>query len=163
MPEYLRIEQSFDGGKTWSAATEMTKTIDKVFTWKTPDIVSPDCRIRLRDAQSGSLLYVCDAPFSIVREVAVEEAGPHTFSLAQNIPNPFNPRTSVAFSLPVESRVTLTVYMVTGTKAATLVDSVLPAGTHEAVWDASDFPSGVYLCRLVAGGRSKTVKMTLVK
>jgi hypothetical protein len=94
---------------------------------------------------------------------AVEDAEPSAFTLSANYPNPFNPATSIPFSLAGESKVTLAVYNVAGHKVATLVDGVLSAGAHEVAWDASDFASGVYFCRLETGGMSKTMKMTLMK
>jgi len=139
------------------------RTADKQVSWTVPDTVSDACLMRIRNARYGGMIDTSDAPFSIVRGNAVGEAIPAVFSLAQNVPNPFNPVTSISFSLPDERRATLIVYTAAGTKAATLADGVFSAGTHEITWNASDFPSGVYLCRLRAGTFDKTVKMALVK
>jgi hypothetical protein len=105
------------------------------------------------DSISGVIAYVND----------VEDDAPAAFTLSDNYPNPFNPATSIPFTLAGESKVTLAVYNVAGHKVATLVDGVLDAGAHEVTWDASDFASGVYFCRLETGGVSKTMKMTLMK
>lgn len=88
---------------------------------------------------------------------------PVAFALPQNIPNPFNPSTTIRFSLEAESKVTLDVFAVNGAKIATLSEGVMSAGEHEAVWNATGFPSGVYFCRMKAGITEKTIKMTLVK
>jgi len=96
--------------------------------------------------------------------VSVEGASlPASFALFQNYPNPFNPVTAIPFALPRESRVTVTVYTITGEKAAVLVDGTLPAGTHEIRWDASDCASGAYVCRMTAEGFGAVRKMLLVK
>lgn len=96
-------------------------------------------------------------------EAKLEAVEPVVFSLAQNTPNPFNPSTTIRFSLAGETRVTLDIFAVNGAKVATLAEVTMSAGEHEVVWDASGFPSGIYFCRLKAGGNEKTIKMTLVK
>ncbi len=93
---------------------------------------------------------------------------PGRLALASNHPNPFNPSTRIAFSLPTAGRVTLAVFDISGRKLATLVDEQLGAGGHEAIWLGRDeqgrpAASGVYLYRLQAGGESLCRKMLLVK
>lgn len=88
---------------------------------------------------------------------------PLDFSLAQNTPNPFNPSTTIAFTLPRECKTELTVYDVGGRKVTTLADGVFPAGEHGIVWNAAGMPSGVYFCRITAGGHTDTKKMLLLK
>lgn len=84
-------------------------------------------------------------------------------ALQQNQPNPFNPVTSVAFTLPRAGAVRLTVYSLRGQVVARLVEGELAAGEHEVTWDASGQPSGLYVCRLQAAGIDETRKMSLVK
>jgi len=79
------------------------------------------------------------------------EALPSEYVLEPNYPNPFNPTTTITYALPVASEVLLIVYDVLGHAAATLVDARQPAGHHEAAFDASHLPSGVYVYRLQAG------------
>ena len=69
---------------------------------------------------------------------------PVDFALAQNYPNPFNPSTKVQYSLLNNAHVTLKVYNALGTEVATLDDGDRSAGTHEVIFDASRFASGVY-------------------
>ncbi|NOX37747.1 MAG: T9SS type A sorting domain-containing protein [Calditrichaeota bacterium] len=75
-----------------------------------------------------------------------------SFKLYNCYPNPFNPVTTIAFSLPVRSRVRLEVYDVLGREVARLVDGVKPAGRYEVSFDATQLPSGVYIYRLHAKG-----------
>jgi Zn-dependent M28 family amino/carboxypeptidase len=84
---------------------------------------------------------------------------PPVFSLAQNFPNPFNPGTSIRYSLATQERVTLTVYDMLGRQVAVLVAGEMSAGPHTARWDASDTASGIYVCRLTTGNRVETIKM----
>ena len=72
---------------------------------------------------------------------------PSSFTLAA-YPNPFNPTTALAFTLPVAGHVTLAVYDLAGGRIATLADNVLTAGQHVVSLDASDWPSGLYFARL---------------
>jgi trimeric autotransporter adhesin len=88
---------------------------------------------------------------------------PSGFLLAENYPNPFNPSTTIRFSVPEASSVTLEVFDLLGRRISLLTDRELSAGSHQAVWDASGFASGVYLYRLTAGSKTVTGKMMLMK
>jgi 1,4-alpha-glucan branching enzyme len=87
---------------------------------------------------------------------------PVVFGLSQNYPNPFNPSTRIAFDLPAASPVSLRIYDMLGREVATLVDDSRPAGHYDVVWNADRVASGVYLCRLTAGGFSEVRKMMVM-
>jgi hypothetical protein len=84
-------------------------------------------------------------------------------SMDQNSPNPFNPTTTIRFSLPNDAFAKLTVYTVNGQLVKTLVQGDLQAGSHEVMFDGSSLASGVYLYRLEAGSFSQTQRMVLAK
>ncbi len=88
---------------------------------------------------------------------------PDHFALDQNYPNPFNPSTVLRYQLPVESRVTITIYNVVGQKIATLVDGVEKPGFKSVEWNASRWGSGVYFCRFRASYFTQTRKLVLMK
>ncbi len=89
---------------------------------------------------------------------------PVDFDLAvKNYPNPFNPMTTIEYSLPTFSRVELTVYNVLGEKVATLVNEAQPSGSYTAVFNASDLPSGAYFYTLTTDASTLTRKMLLIK
>jgi len=88
---------------------------------------------------------------------------PAEYSISQNYPNPFNPSTKIDFSLPVDSKVTLKVYDITGKEIAVLVNSVMPAGNHTVDFNASALSSGLYFYTINTGDFTKTVKMILAK
>ena len=94
---------------------------------------------------------------------------PAEYRLEQNSPNPFNPTTTITFTLERRAFVSLEIYNLVGERVALLASSVASAGTHQVVWDASGRPSGVYLCRLRAaaegGGQSfvATRKMIMMR
>ena len=98
----------------------------------------------------------------------VDELLPENFALDQNFPNPFNPTTTIGFTLPRSEFVTLEVFNVQGQRVRTLVNRELAAGTHAIQWDATGdggdrVASGIYLYRLNAGDFSDSKKMTLLK
>jgi hypothetical protein len=89
-------------------------------------------------------------------------------SLAQNVPNPFNPITTIRFSLASRGNVTLAVYDTAGRQVRRLVNGPIDGGDHDVVWDGRDgrgnaLASGVYFYRLTAGGFSDSKKMVLLK
>lgn len=88
---------------------------------------------------------------------------PGEFRLDQNYPNPFNPGTTIRFQLPHASNVNLAIYNALGQKVATLFHGEKPAGVFEVKFSASDLGSGVYFCRLQAGGFVQTRKVLLLR
>lgn len=102
-------------------------------------------------------------------EVGVEnDHTPQPFIPAINYPNPFNPSTTISFTIPKPEQVTITVYSLLGQKVATLASEWFPAGKNRVIWNSLTdlgYPcaSGVYLYRIVAGNAVKTGKMLLVR
>lgn len=88
---------------------------------------------------------------------------PRKFAVERNYPNPFNPRTSIAYSLPDEIDVRVEVFDPLGRRVALLVDEVQPAGRHEVIFDSGGLASGVYLYRVTAGAFVETRSMALLK
>ena len=88
---------------------------------------------------------------------------PEAFALMENYPNPFNPSTTITFTTAETGPVRLSVYDLLGRRVTTLVEGVLPAGMHQARWEAGGMAGGVYLYRLEAGGVVRTRRMILMK
>jgi subtilisin family serine protease len=130
-------------------------------------------------AHTGLLTIVSDDPLNPSVDVPVtmmvsdmspvgETGLPRVTVLNQNVPNPFNPQTTVKFALPHSGKVELKIYDVRGAAVRTLVSGHLEAGQHEAVWQGRDdagrrVPSGVYFSRLVTDDGVLTRRMTMIK
>ncbi|NQV19077.1 MAG: T9SS type A sorting domain-containing protein [Armatimonadetes bacterium] len=85
-----------------------------------------------------------------------------------NYPNPFNPETTISFSLPAKMDITLTVYNIKGQKVKTLIKGFLEKGNHKVIWNGIDednnsVASGIYFCKLKTGGKEISRKMLLLK
>ena len=87
----------------------------------------------------------------------------YEFALYPNYPNPFNPATTIKFSIPETQQVTLKLYNIVGQEVVTLIDRELQAGLHTAKWNAGNMASGVYFYKLISGSSAITQKMLLVK
>ncbi len=88
---------------------------------------------------------------------------PANFTLEQNFPNPFNPTTSIRYSIPGSQRVSVKVFDALGREVVTLVDEVKEAGRYSLQFDASRLSSGVYYYTLRAGKFSTTKKLSLIR
>ena len=112
------------------------------------------------DSSDGDVTFDYSTP--------VEELPAGRFELAQNHPNPFNPRTEIRFAIPRAEVVSLRIYDVRGQLVRTLVQGMQPAGTATVVWSGDDdsgdqVASGLYFYRLVTDDGEQTRKMLLVK
>jgi N-formylglutamate amidohydrolase len=92
-----------------------------------------------------------------------KEELPKSLELAQNVPNPFNPKTVIRYRKSEIGRTRLTINDILGREIAVLVDGIQSAGEHQVAFDASNLSSGIYLYRLVTPSGSITKKMHLVK
>ena len=96
---------------------------------------------------------------------------PDNFELFQNYPNPFNSSTTIKFYLPFSAIINLKIYNITGKEVKALINNVLlNTGEHKISWNAKEFPSGIYFCRLAISNldmrnhsQSRTTKLILLK
>jgi hypothetical protein len=116
---------------------------------------------------SVQVTLVVGAPTD-VGEWTEDTNAPKSFTLFQNLPNPFNPETNISYYLPKDCQVELTVYNVLGRKVRTLFEGYDYAGTHTITWngkadDGSQLGSGIYFYRLRTDLFDQTKKMVLMK
>jgi hypothetical protein len=92
-----------------------------------------------------------------------------TFELRQSYPNPFNPSTTISYTIPEKSKVVLTIFSMLGQKVRTLVNEALVTpGFRQVTWNARDdfgnsVPSGLYFCKLEAGDKVLSRKILFIK
>ena len=104
-----------------------------------------------------------DGSYSYSNIVEVDVTTPFTFNLSQNYPNPFNPTTKISYSVPFDSKVTISVYSVTGELVMELVNDNVSAGSYSVDFDGSNLASGMYIYKMTAGSFTQTNKMMLMK
>lgn len=148
-------------GIVWVAPDPANLPTHTIFELTQADLQNPAA------SYYGAVLNACGT-LTLIDPVHALATASESFALEGNHPNPFRTQTTLRFTLPEATSVTLSVYDVVGRKVATLVEDTLPAGPHEVVWQARAsngraLASGVYLVRLEAGPRVQTQRVTLVK
>ncbi len=126
---------------------------------------NPDTIVFVLEISSNGVVYWTENLEVGVLTGVVDETTsfPTRYALEQNYPNPFNPCTTLRYALPKTVKVNLTVYNLAGQKIVTLVDDVQVAGLYEREWQAGEFPSGIYMCKMRADEFIATRKLVLLK
>lgn len=120
---------------------------------------------------SGSLgtPIVCDFNYVKLGESESNTDTPPALTFAvSNYPNPFNPTTTIRYTVPKDGDVLLCIYNTRGQLITTLVNEHKNLGIHSVVWNGNDSngskaSSGIYFTRIIANGKSLTTKMLLLK
>ncbi|HTR80661.1 MAG TPA: T9SS type A sorting domain-containing protein, partial [Bacteroidota bacterium] len=172
-----------DGYNNVGPATDYTFTFPNVtsFDWTqyTEDIVVPagvnatalETRLHIYSTFVGTVYFDDLTVQKVGTTTTVQGEGtntPKVFDLSNNYPNPFNPSTTINYSVPTNGIVSLVVYNILGQQVRTLVNAPMNAGRYSIVWDGrgeagSVLSSGVYLYRLQAGSMAIVKKMLLLK
>jgi hypothetical protein len=125
-----------------------------------------------RHVESGRTYHyrigVVDQDGEFFSQIATVKTQSYVTDLLPNVPNPFNPATSIRFTLEKAVHVTLSIHDVKGRRVTTLIDELRGAGLHETRWDGTDasgtiLSSGVYFSRMRAGNASLSRRMVLLK
>lgn len=125
--------------------------------------VAGEIRLRKVLLSTGNAGYVRITDIKTTAVQRSESDVPEEYALEKNYPNPFNPSTTIRFSLPEKSKVELTVFNVLGKQVASPVDKTMQAGRHQVTFNASGLSSGIYIYKIEAGHFSKIRKMVVVK
>jgi len=151
--------------------------IDSNGNFSTIGIESPDQNDGLQYLFSGQLSagssplqnelaikFTTDAPTEVLGIDDHSVTFPTSFNLLPAFPNPFNPITTITFTVsPSNHATTLSVYDLMGRKIETLVNGIIESGSHSINWDASNKASGVYFVQMISGNYSNTQKVVLLK
>lgn len=109
-------------------------------------------------------IAITDTTDVVVNDVEESErTGDLSYKLERNYPNPFNPATTISFSIPIKSFVTLKVFDLSGREVSTLLSHELPAGSYRQQWSGEGVTSGVYFYQLRAGSFVHTNKLLLLR
>jgi Secretion system C-terminal sorting domain len=106
---------------------------------------------------------VIDLEYTSITGIASEQLTSLSFNLQQNFPNPFNPTTTINYSLAKEGHVKLIIYNAIGSQVAIIVDEYRPAGNYSIQFNGNNLASGIYLYRLESGNYSAAKKFVLMK
>jgi hypothetical protein len=145
---------------------------DSTFMWIAPDIESDSCMVRVVAFDPAMLTGadVSDGMFTIEQPVSTDDELPSAmFALAQNFPNPFNPTTTINYSVKAGGgQVSLVVYDVGGRQVRTLVNGHQGEGAKSVTWNGTNdrgmrVASGIYFYRMIAPGFNQTRKMVLLR
>ena len=161
------------GNAASANASEVTSWTQFAVPFNYVSGASPDtCIIQIQivgpvtgnDYHLGSYFLLDDLSFGGVTGVDGPPAPTSTVTaFLENAPNPFVNTTTVAFTLAKFSSVTLQVFDMQGRVVATLLEGPMDAGEHQASWDASQQPSGLYWCRLTAGGGTRSRRLVRMR
>ena len=100
---------------------------------------------------------------SIIDNTLKIHSHPEHISLLSAYPNPFNPSTTISFSIPTISMTTIIVYDLAGKMLKTLSSEYLTPGNYTTNWNATAYPSGEYLIQMQSGSYMHTEKVVLIK
>ncbi len=158
----LNVFISLNGSSTFSVSqTSLTLLPGDSVSYRVyyqPDDAQPDSATLIFSTNDSYHPTVHVPLMGAVVTADVPPAGsrPTDFSLMPNYPNPFNPSTSISFSLPERSVVVLRIVDVLGREIETLMQREAAPGTHVVRWNADQYPSGVYIARLEARATSSS-------
>ncbi len=102
-------------------------------------------------------------PNFVVSNSNISGTLPKEYRLYENYPNPFNPSTTIRFSIPENGLVTLSVYDILGKEISTPINAEMNAGTHEINFDATGLASGMYFYKITVNNFTDVKKMVLIK
>jgi len=171
---------SENNGATWSIPQNLTQTFDPnkdevyphmnrfgvdgqvAMMYQMPDYNQPTADPAEVAADYLNKVYFMNVTMGPV-SVNPEIVQPVSFELKENYPNPFNPSTTIGFSIPTAGMVELTVYDITGRAVQNLHQGFLTAGNHQYTFAGNDLASGAYFYALKSQGFQDVKKMLLVK
>lgn len=160
----FRIERSA-GNSQWSELSFIeghgTSSSQNNYSYTDRDLNSGKYKYRLKQIDyNGQFSY-----FDLNNEVNI--GLPVKFDLSQNYPNPFNPSTRISYSVPVDSKVSIVLYDISGKEVSTLVNEFKTSGFYTVSFSGANLSSGTYFYRIVTNGNGQnfvaTKKMLLLK
>lgn len=162
IPIDFDLQFSSDGGVTWEDIASLN--VDQFeYKWMVPDMETEQGKIKVIQDNDGMNYTDISSNFRISKTeivTAIEDSrDPAPFEILSNYPNPFQSLTTIEFTLPQYSHVSLEVYNLQGAKVATLTDEVISAGKYATPWNATGNRPGLYLALVRVGTYIETRKL----
>jgi hypothetical protein len=163
--EIERANVTLSGVEGWKTisfiAGHGTSNVANGYMYKDENLKTGNYQYRLKQIDyNGNFEY-----FSLESDVSIDPPG--NFEMSQNYPNPSNPNSKINFEMPVNGKVIIKVYDITGREVITLLDETREADYYTVEFNGSNIASGIYFYRIVVTGEgksfTKTLKMSLVK
>ncbi|MBT3233468.1 MAG: T9SS type A sorting domain-containing protein [Calditrichaeota bacterium] len=150
-----------------SGSVPAQSTTDLTLQINATDLIPFDysCQLLVNHTAFGGEAIV-DISLSVLDPTEIPEQttpAPRQLELYEPYPNPFNSSVKLSMYIPKADHVLLSVFDINGREVSRLVDGKISAGSKKFVWNASDFPTGVYVARMIAGDLSEKRKMVLVR
>ena len=167
-PDHSDLFYSSDNGTTWTLIAGGVH--GQSYVWRFPSPLTDQGRVAVYSYGTDGLLGMdrSDQSFKVVNSVTgVAEESPPAYGMLQNVPNPFSGSTTIHFSLPKDERVVISVFDLNGRRVRELVNSSLPPGPHQVMWDGRSsagvkVASGLYLYRMETKGYTVGKRMYLL-
>jgi hypothetical protein len=165
-PANIDLYFSSNGGNTWEPIAINLPDTQKTYDWTVPNIETDSGRVKvIQDNHNDDNYESRSGDFIIRIPTGIYETGlsVYDFKLFDAFPNPFNPTTTIRYSIPSDGVVTLIVYNTIGEEVRELVNEYKSAGNYEIKFSADDLTSGIYFYRIQTASFVETKKMILLK
>lgn len=165
----VKVEMNASPWTNYSrTSTILLPTAKKHFSFPFTMLSPTDYRARVsfNCGISNAYVFLANIALREMNQLAVGSlcaATPEQTILGDNYPNPFNPSTTIEYSIRQQSHVTVKIFDLLGREVAVLVNEKKDAGTYSVQWNASAMPSGIYFYKLEAGVFSNTKKLIVLK
>jgi len=157
------ILETKDGGENWMVHTDTLSAPLNAIHFKDGYGWAVGGRSSLEFSKTPSIiLKTFDSGATWVNH-ETDEIYPTKFKLSQNHPNPFNPSTTINFTIPKSEIVKIDIYNTLGQRVKTILNKRVQAGEHEIEFEAKNLASGIYYYRIEAGDFQDVKKMILLK
>jgi hypothetical protein len=140
-----------------------TTTVPRDYSYADGSVQAGTWFYRLKQIDLDGTVHYSDPATIDLQGGGTAQDVPAVFSLGQNFPNPFNPETTIRYSLPSRAHVFLAIYNALGERVAVLAEGEQESGFHEVRFDGSALASGVYFYRLQSPGFVQTKRLSLLK
>ena len=149
--DFILVKTDANGEIIWQGTygTEESESVSHLLQNEEGDYILTGV-IDYLDGQSGDGWLIVKARYDSSNVVGPRELHPNKYTLLSAYPNPFNSTATISYSLPFASQVSVNVYNIRGQLVEVLLDGMMSAGMHNAIWDAEDMTAGVYIIKMIS-------------